>query len=344
MPFQIISGNIVDMKADAIVNAANSQLQMGGGVCGAIFTAAGAEKMQAACDAIGGCQSGNAVMTPGFKLPASYVIHTVGPVWHGGSHGEEAILHSCYMNSMCLAVSHQLESIAFPLISSGIYGYPKDQALKVAVGAISEFLQEHDLTVILVIRDKPSLMIDRELFAEVSAFLDQGFADYSQMNGLAGSEMKVPRAFEERFHDLPVIKEKMIPEPSFSNEIQRILSNQEDTFSEKLVKIIDFKGLSDAETCKKANIDRRLFSKICCDKTDQLKKETAIALAIALELSLDETSDFLGAAGYSLSKSNQFDLIVNYFLRKEEYDIYTINETLFAFGQKLLGGSMSPVR
>jgi len=151
MPLEIIHGDITIMKTDAIVNAANSALQMGGGVCGAIFRAAGAMELQKACDEIGRCETGQAVITKGYHLPASYIIHTVGPIWHGGHYEEPDLLAACYQNSLQLAKEYHLKSIAFPLISSGIYGYPRERALQVAKDSIAEFLNISDLIVYLVL-------------------------------------------------------------------------------------------------------------------------------------------------------------------------------------------------
>lgn len=153
MPFEILKDDITKVKADAIVNAANSDLQMGGGVCGAIFRAAGAEELQKACDEIGHCPVGAAVFTDGFRL-SSYIIHTVGPIWRGGNEGEEKLLRSCYRNSLELAKSLECASIAFPLISSGIFGYPKEQAKQVAVSEIERFIEEHEMQVYLVLFDE----------------------------------------------------------------------------------------------------------------------------------------------------------------------------------------------
>ncbi|HML36100.1 MAG TPA: macro domain-containing protein [Bacillota bacterium] len=151
MPFNLVRQDITRMQVDAIVNAANTELRMGGGVCGAIFNAAGADAMQAACSRLAPIRTGEAVITPGFRLPAKYVIHTAGPVYRGGKHGEQEQLRSCYMNSLKRAVEHECKSVAFPLISSGIYGYPKEEALKVAIDAIKEFIEKDDLNVYLVV-------------------------------------------------------------------------------------------------------------------------------------------------------------------------------------------------
>ncbi|MBQ1252584.1 MAG: macro domain-containing protein, partial [Firmicutes bacterium] len=173
MPFNIVRDDIIYVDADAIVNAANSSLAPGGGVCGTIFATAGYEKMKAACEAIGHCDVGNAVITPGFGIPVKYVIHAVGPIWQGGDQGEEQLLKNCYRNALLLAEENGCNSIAFPLISSGIYGYPKSQALKCAMEAISEFLFDHDLDVTLVIFDKDSMDTSKKLFVDIKSYIDE---------------------------------------------------------------------------------------------------------------------------------------------------------------------------
>lgn len=157
MPLEIVKNDITVMRVDAIVNAANEQLMQGGGVCGAIFAAAGAEKLTQACDEIGFCNTGAAVLTPGFALPATYIIHTVGPVWQGGNAGETELLASCYDHSLALANAHGIKSIAFPLISAGIYGFPKDVALLVAITQIDRFLEQSEMEVYLVLFDRADL-------------------------------------------------------------------------------------------------------------------------------------------------------------------------------------------
>ncbi|NLT57841.1 MAG: macro domain-containing protein [Clostridiales bacterium] len=163
MPFALIQGDITKLETDAIVNAANRALQMGGGVCGAIFRAAGAEQLQRACDAIGGCETGGAVLTPGYDLSARHIIHVVGPVWRGGGQGEAALLRACYENALRLAKAQGLQSIAFPLISAGIFGYPKEEALRIAGQAIGDFLRENDMEVCLVLFDAPLLALAQQV-------------------------------------------------------------------------------------------------------------------------------------------------------------------------------------
>ena len=168
MPLTLTQQDITKMKVDAIVNAANTELKMGGGVCGAIFRAAGAEKLQTACDRLAPIETGQAVVTPGFALPAQYVIHAAGPVYHNYTPQEsEALLRAAYTNTLCAAAEKGCQSVAFPLISSGIYGYPKGEALKVAVSAIRDFLKEQEMEVYLTLFDKEVIALARNLFGEL---------------------------------------------------------------------------------------------------------------------------------------------------------------------------------
>ena len=178
MPLTIVRQDITKMNVDAIVNAANTDLRMGGGVCGAIFRAAGERELQAACDAVAPIKTGAAVITSGFALPAKYVIHAAGPVysfWHKRQSRE--LLRSTYIESLKLAEENGCESIAFPLISSGIYGYPKDEALEVARSAIEEFLRGHDMEVYLAVFDRSSFRISQALLGAVESYIDQHYVD-----------------------------------------------------------------------------------------------------------------------------------------------------------------------
>ena len=323
MPIKIIRNDITKLKCDAIVNAANKTLLGGGGVDGAIHKAAG-EKLLEECKTLGGCNVGEAKLTSAYNLPCKYVIHTVGPVWKGGFFGEEQKLQSCYKNSLELAKQNQCESIAFPLISSGAYRYPKDKALKVATDTISNFLLENEMLVYIVVFDKKAFSISKKLFNDIQQYIDDSYADtYSVSRNRFNMACKMSAPMYGESKPLITLEEK----------IKQI----DESFSQMLLRKIDEKGLKDSECYKKANIDRKLFSKIKSNVNYKPSKTTAIAFAISLELNLEETKDMLMKAGYALSKSNKFDIIIEYFITNRNYNIFEINEALFAFDQSLLG-------
>jgi len=332
MPLTIIRNDITKMQADAIVNAANTALQMGGGVCGTIFEAAGEEKLKAACAALAPIQTGDAVITPGFNLPAKYIIHTAGPVYRDGKHGEEAQLRSCYTNSLCLALKNGCESIAFPLISSGIFGYPKDEALAVATSAIGSWLLKNDMDVSLVVFDKAAFTLSRKLLSEVEAFIDENYV------GRHDEVRRHRRLLDIYEYAEPKLFKSKKPAP-LKGTLNDVIERLDEPFSATLFRLIDAKGKTDAEIYKRANMDRRLFSKIRTDKDYRPKKETILAIAVALELTISETTDLLGRAGLALSRSLLFDVIVEYFITQAKYDIFEINNVLYDHDQHILGGS-----
>lgn len=335
MPFTIVRNDITKMKVDTIVNAANTDLAMGGGVCGAIFKAAGVADLQAACNKLAPIQTGDAVITPGFKLPAKFIIHTAGPVYHGGKSGEEEQLRTCYLNSLKRAVENKCESIAFPLISSGIYGYPKDEALRVATTAIQEFLGEHELDVYLAVFDKAAFAISKKLLGEVESYVDEHYVAEHRF-----SRRELLGVESEALEEANLIKynaPSSMQAPIVGAGIDNLVGNLDEPFSETLLRLIDAKGKTDVEVYKRANLDRKLFSKIRSNKGYMPSKRTALALALALELSLNETGDLLERAGYALSHSQKFDVIVEYFIVSGNYDIFKINEVLFKYDQPLLG-------
>ena len=329
MPLEIVRNDITKMKVDAIVNAANETLLGGGGVDGCIHRAAGPELLQE-CRTLGGCRTGEAKLTGAYRLPCRYIIHTVGPVWNGGKYGEREQLASCYRSSLALAKKHGCETVAFPLISSGIFGYPKDQALRVAVDAISEFLAENDMTVYLVIFSRAAYTIGNKLFADIAAYIDDHYVDAH--TDLRGEHMRRMSIVESR-----MLTADAAAAPMAADGLDSLLAHLDAGFSETLLKLIDRSGKKDSEIYKKANVDRKLFSKIRNNPDYKPSKATAIAFAIALELNLDETRDLVARAGYALSASSKFDVIIEYFIRQKKYDIFEINEALFAFDQSLLG-------
>lgn len=338
MPFIIIRQDITKMKVDAIVNAANTELKMGGGVCGAIFRAAGAVKLQAACDKLAPIKTGEAVITPGFDLPAKFVIHTAGPVYNKRNPKEsEKLLRSAYTESLRVAVENKCESIAFPLISSGIYGYPKDEALQVATSAIRNFLDEHDIEVNLVLFDKSAFVISRKLLGEVKSYIDEHYVDTHEVKRRKLLDVERQAISEDDVYLYAPAFIRADAPAAVVDPIEDIVGDLDEPFSAMLLRLIDAKGMTDVEVYKRANLDRRLFSKIRSVKNYMPSKRTAIALAISMRLSLDETDALLGRAGYTLSRAIIFDVIVEYFIVNGKYDIFEINEVLFAYDQPLLG-------
>ena len=333
MPLEIIRNDITKMAVDAIVNAAKESLLGGGGVDGCIHRAAGPELL-AECRTLGGCKTGDAKITKAYRLPCKYVIHTVGPVWNGGQYGEKEKLVSCYRTSLALAKEHKCETVAFPLISSGIYGYPKDQALRVAVDTIGEFLMENDMTVYIVIFDRTAYQISGKLFADIAEYIDDHYVDEHTDSYRERLRMEnMPRACEDIVLSIAMGVDEMLSDEA----LELMLDELDAGFSETLLKLIDRTGKKDSEIYKKANVDRKLFSKIRNNPDYKPSKTTAIAFAIALELDLDETKDFIARAGFALSRSSKFDVIIEYFIKQKNYDVFAINEALFAFDQSLLG-------
>lgn len=333
MPFTIVRQDITRMQVDAIVNAANTELKMGGGVCGAIFQAAGAAALQAACRKAAPIPTGGAVLTPGFNLPAKYIIHAAGPVYRSWDAAQsERLLRSAYLESLRLALRHRCVSIAFPLISSGIYGYPKEDALRVATAAIGDFLMQHDMDVYLAIFDKASFVISRKLAGAVESYIDENYVFSHQM--LRRGLLEVEREALEAAAPLPMAASSGIP-----GELDRLMDNLDEPFHVALLKLIDAKGKTDVEVYKRANIDRKLFSKIRKGKGYLPGKRTVLALAIALQLTLRETDELLERAGYALSHSQKFDVIIEYFILSGQYDIFQINEVLFHYDLPLLGSN-----
>ena len=335
MPLIIVRNDITKMPVDAIVNAAKESLLGGGGVDGCIHRAAGPELL-AECRTLGGCKTGDAKITKAYRLPCRYVIHTVGPVWNGGSRGEREQLVSCYRTSLALAKEHNCETVAFPLISSGIFGYPKDQALRVAVDTIGEFLLHNDMTVYLVIFDRKAYQISGKLFADIAEYIDDHYVDtHTDSRRVRMRRMSVFESRAEAICESAMLAPMMAPKAA--DGLDDLLAHLDAGFSETLLKLIDRSGKKDAEVYKKANVDRKLFSKIRNNPDYKPSKSTAIAFAIALELNLDETRDLIARAGYALSASSKFDVIIEYFIGQKKYNIFEINEALFAFDQSLLG-------
>ncbi|MCR4764173.1 MAG: macro domain-containing protein [Lachnospiraceae bacterium] len=382
MSFQIIRDDITKVSADAIVNTANPKPEYAGGTDYAVYMAAGSDELLKERQKIGDIETGQAAATPSFALDAKYIIHTVGPAWVDGGHGEREAVRSCYENSLRLAKELGCESIAFPLIATGVYGFPKADALQIAVSVFSEFLADTDMEIILVVFDEASFVLSGQLFSGVDAFIDENYvserldseyglgasAPVAHGNALPDGRRKGGRLFadslfhprrkeaaraetgtadfadEEVFDDeactgapLMAVSMAMAGAEKAGRSLDDLMAHVSETWQQSLFRLIDEKGYTDTEVYKRANIDRKLFSKIRSNAEYQPKKITAVAFALALKLNLDETRDLLGRAGYALSPSSRFDLIIEYFIEQEVYDTYTINLALFEHKQPLLG-------
>ena len=352
MPLKIIRNDITKMAVDAIVCSTDSELSGSGGADGRLRRAAG-PKLAVACGKLRGCKTGNAKMTRGFLLPCKYVIFTVGPQWQGGDRGEGETLVSCYLSCLELAKKKKCRSLAFPLIASGSFGYPKDRALRTAVDTISAFLMENDMDVYLVVYDRQAYGISAKLFSDIQTYIDDNYVEEHRRLEERGRNLQrsIFRAWDTEEAELAQegSPDMSCPQPPFdgmpdyaptcvrSPSLEELVSRLDESFSQMLLRKIDEAGMTDAQCYKRANIDRKLFSKIRSDVNYRPSKPTAIAFAVALELPLEEARELLAKAGFALSRSSKFDIIIEYFIGQGNYNIFEINEALFAFDQSLLG-------
>ncbi len=345
MPFQIIRNDITKVKADAIVNTANPNVRVGSGTDSAIYKAAGKDLLLAERKKIGIMVPGEAAHTPAFNLDAKYIIHTIGPSWIDGNHDEREILHSCYEKSLTLAAELECKSIAFPLIATGVYGFPKDEALQIALAEINKFLLLHDMKVILVVFDREAFELSGKLVGDIEEYIDEHSADEIRNAEYGG---RYGNARRERLERLESMHSAIMSDtyakaaaPSFPDvsgmSLDEVLDSSEDSFQQRLFKLIDESGMDDVTVYKKANIDRKVFSRIRCKEDYKPKKKTAVAFAIALQLDMPTMLDLLSRAEIAFSPSNKFDLIITYFITNKVYDIYEINAALFKYGQPILG-------
>ena len=341
MPLQIIRQDITKMRVDAIVNTTNEEMIGYSGVDLAIHTIAGAE-LDAECAKLAPLGLGQAKLSGAYGLPCKYVIHTSGPIWRGGLVGESIILRSCYIESLKLAVKSGCRSVAFPLISSGVYGYPKDKVLKFAIQTITEFLFDHELTVYLCVFDKESYSFSQKLFSDIQEFINDEYVDEHDEDfyeAFDGSIDEIPMA---KCIQAPMCADAMMPRKretssAAGKSLREYMKQMDRSFQEMLFDLIDESGMTDVECYKKANVDKRTFSKIKSNKDYKPSKQTVIAFAISLQLDMDTTQELLATAGFTLSRSKVFDKIIRYFIHNGNYDIFEINEALFEFDQQLLG-------
>ena len=340
MPFLMIRNDITKVAADAIVNPANRNLLQGSGTSRAIYQAAGEQELTAACEAIGYCDLGKAVCTPAFRLPAKYIFHAVCPAWQGGLFGEAEQLAGAYHSALELAAEYQCESVAFPLLSSGNYGYPKEQAFRIAVDTITQYVMDHDLTVYLVLYDRHSLAVSRKLFTSVEEYIDD---HYVAQNDESYEFDRWRRESAERRRRLeeeaaPMLEAAAPPAaPMAARSLEHLMNNLGESFTTRLLRLIDERGLKDSTVYKQSNISRQHFSKIQCNRDYNPKKKTVLAFAVGLHLSEDETIDLLKSAGYAFSDGSKRDWIVRYCLEHKIYNINQVNTLLFEYDQEQLG-------
>jgi O-acetyl-ADP-ribose deacetylase (regulator of RNase III) len=378
MPFSIIRNDITKVKADAIVNTANPEPRFAAGTDAAIYKAAGAEELLAERKKIGRIAPGEAAVTQAFQLPAKFIIHTVGPAWIDGDHGEFDILRSCYRKSLLLADQLGCESIAFPLIATGIYGFPKDKALEIALSVIRDHLENSDLDVTLVVFGSSSYQIAAGLAEQIEEYIDDNYVsaqtaqEYGAFSDDLSSERRRRQLWErdmyagsanlsppsyaaappgavppkdkrkekkaaKLFHTIKEsVSESYAPRPQ-KPTLEDVVKNLGESFQHRLLRMIDERGMTDPEVYKRANVDRKLFSKIRCSEDYIPKKRTIVALAIALRLNLDDTKDLLASAGLMLTNNSKSDVIVSFCIENGIYDIYEVNALLFKFDQPILG-------
>ncbi len=338
MPLQIIRNDITKVKADAIVNTANPYPRYDAGTDQAIYMAAGVDELLQARQQIGEIERGGAAVTPAFQLKARYIIHTVGPSWIDGEHQERESLRSCYRNSLYKALELKCKSIAFPLISTGIYGFPKKEALQLAVSEIKAFLEQEEMNVTLVVFGREEYELSGSLFSKIDAYIDERYVqEQSEVEyGFNLSCQEISR--QDKAIELNELCSFDLSNPiCYQESLSDRIKHLGETFQERLFRMIEERGLTDAQVYKKANIDRKLFSKIRCSAEYTPKKKTVLALALALELCMDDTKDLLASAGYAFSPSSRFDLIIQYFIENQVYDIYAINIALFEHDEPILG-------
>lgn len=341
MPFEIIRNDLANMRTDAIVNTANPKPIVGAGTDAAIHQKAGPQLLEAR-QKIGNIRPGTSAITPAFGLDARYVIHTVGPVWQGGFLGEQAKLRSCYDSALHLAVEWGCDSIAFPLISTGAYGFPKNLALQTAIAAFNEFLTDHEMEIYLVVWDRDSLRLSEKRFHSIASYIDERYVQTHTIREYRRESANFGRcpssALEESAQCAPSAAPVRRPKaPSKKLSLKEMLQQTDAGFTETLLKLIDQSSQKDSTIYKKALLSKQHFSKIRSNPDYRPTKATAISLALALELDLEQTKDLIGRAGYALTDSSKSDIIIRYFIEHKIYDLVEINIALYEFDQSLLG-------
>ncbi|NHM14081.1 macro domain-containing protein [Xiamenia xianingshaonis] len=370
MPLHIVRDDIANMRTDAVIVPANPKLLIGGGAGEAVARIAGRGRLQAACDEIGGCAVGKAVVTPAFDFPANMIVHAVGPVWKGGESGEADALFSCVSEALRAASRAGAETMALPLLATGSFGFPSGLAIDIETRAIQAFLDACEADVWLVFYDRASMRAGRSMFDAIAEYIDDvyvgehGFEATRAFRDYASTEGFVPHVAQSSARPSSAPPPMMAPSPDFSAKPSRgglfkrkrkrkgapapaptlepqslaeRLAQLDESFAQTVLRLIDERGLTDVEVYKRANMSRQLFAKIRKDDGYRPTKKTACALVFALGLDHADAVALLARAGFALSHSSKFDVIVEYFLVNDIHDIFQVNEALFAYDQPLLG-------
>lgn len=337
MPLTIIRDDITKVKADAIVNTANPKPTYSTGTDGAIYAAAGAEQLLAERRKIGAIAQGEVAVTPAFSLKAKYIIHTVGPAWEGGAHGEFDILKSCYAKSLAKAAELKCESIAFPLIATGVYGFPKAEALRIALDEIGRFLMRDDveMTVKLVVFDEKAFRLSGNLFFHVESFITDEEVLAAHRREYGTDEFRRRRGANSVRAEAGAVKP--LNENTFDKSLYMVDQKDELSFREHLLKLIIQKDISNSVVYKRSNVTKGAFSKIMCGDTKIPQKKTVLGFCIGLRLNLKEASELLASADMAFNPYNKRDILVMQCIQSGQYDIDEINSMLFVCGQPLLG-------
>lgn len=362
MPFKIVRNDITWMKVDVIVNTANELPVYSAGTDAAVYRAAGEEELIAERRKIGTLEEGDVAITPGFRLPAKFIIHAVSPYYSGNSEAVEEKLRSCYKKSLELAYEKQCESIAFPLIATGSYGYPKEEGMRIALDEINSFLLTHRMLVYLVVFDETSTGLGQALYPDLEEYIDRHYVAEKQEEEYvrerterkpAKKEWGIQKGFlrsgkadsagseEPDLHEQPICFSSNYAMPATSYDefleeseaaIKERLAHLSDTFVQYLLYLIESKGLMNAEVYKRAIITKQLFSKIKLNSEYHPDKATAMRLCVGAGLSLDETKDLLARAGYALSPCDKRDIIFSYFIEHGVHDMIEIDIALEEHG------------
>ncbi len=329
MPLKIVRNDITKMKTQAIVNTANHNPIVGPGCDIAVYKAAGYDDLLNYREKyIGFVPEGEVFITPGFNLSAKYIIHAVSPLYRGGDDGEEEKLRSCYQKSLLLAKKYNIESISFPLISTGSFGYPKEEGLRIALDEINAFLLNNDMLIYIVVFNEKITQLSQKIYPDLESYIDNLY-----VNNKFNEEYQDGYIFREHSRNYhkpprPVTQES---HSEYTNLIERMQEIQE-TFSQRLMKLIQEKNMSNSEVYHRAIVDRKIFSKIKNDSNYQPKKITALCLCVGAKLNLIETKDLLSRAGYALSPSDKIDIIFSYFIEREIYDMIDLDIELEKYG------------